>query len=211
MTIFHIPGAAAAVHDWLLLHPNLANEIGPWALILGAFGSLGATHAWPRLQMWLDPLEFFLERDVTTSLPGLQSFPSGIVFIQVYVKSRIALTNCRAWIHPVEYKPDDGVFSPEHRERLPCQWSWAGTTDPLVCELGGPAPAAFNVAKYMGNELGLDPATPTNLLERLKQYGLHKFTVHVIGESYGKSRSKTKNLIVDWRGNDRPPIVTLED
>jgi hypothetical protein len=180
----------------------IANDHRAWFVMftIGIFAVLFVTKI-PRIG-----LSFSLESDVASKLQGLQTFPGGIIFIQVHVKTRRRLTNCRAWIYPIEYKSAGGNYDVEHSERLPSEWSWAVTQNPYVCDIDRPTPAVFNVAKILGGALQMHPQTPTNLATLLQRHGTHRFTVHVVGYVGNKTRSKTKRLLVSWNGNPTPAI-----
>jgi hypothetical protein len=187
------------------------NEVGPWILIFGAIGSLLLIHLWPWIYRQLNPLEFYLEPDIATGILGLQSFPNGPIHIQVRVRTRIKLTSCRAWILFIEYKPDQGIFKPEHNERFPCQWSWAGTEDHSTIDLNTTVPCAFNVATVGDGQLFFQPVMPTNIHDLIKREGIHRFTLNVTGHSNNKEKSLTRKLNVEWRGAKQLPVLTFED
>jgi hypothetical protein len=210
MTVFDIPGAATEIHKWFLEHPNLLNDWGPWALIVGGLGSLLFIHIWPWFYRQINPLEFYLEPDIKTGVHGLQSFPNGPTIIQVRVKTKVRLSDCRVWILRIEYKPDGGDFKDEHNERFPCQWSWPGTQDHSVIDMSTTVPCAFNVATVANGVWGFEPIMPTNIQRLIQRQGTHRFTLNVTGHHSGREKYLTKALTVDWRGATQNPVPKLE-
>jgi hypothetical protein len=210
MTVLHMPDVAHEILKWFQEHPNLVEDIGPWVLVGGGLLSLFMIHAWPILYRWLNPIEFYLERDIKTGMLGLQSFPSGVIFVQVRVRTKMSLKTCRAYILLIEYRDDNGSFVAEHNERFPCQWSWSATDDHRVIDLSTQVPGAFNLATVGNGVWGFEPIMPTNIMGLLQREGVHRFTINVTGFADGREKFLTKKLLVDWRGAKRLPDVRFE-
>jgi hypothetical protein len=70
------------------------------------------------------PIKLFLERDSTTNLFGIQTFPA-VNYIQPSVTTSRKIGRCSAWISRVEYDVGGSNFALEFAERFPVPWSKA--------------------------------------------------------------------------------------
>ena len=158
------------------------------------------------------PIKFFLERDSSTDLYGIQTFP-GIDYIQISVTASRRIEKCRAWITRVEYETGPDYFAVEFSERFPIPWSKSGKQNDLEYDLEpNEPPIRLNAAKYDSTSLGLDPGTPTNLFPLLQRKGTHRFTIFATGLRIDGSRVKeTRYLDILWSGPGSCAFVQLKD
>jgi len=86
MTFFHLADAYDHFLTWLEHHPDFADEIGPWVLMMAGSASIGATYALPafRRRFEFKPLEIvydvksqeFVMRGSVLHADGTESLPS---------------------------------------------------------------------------------------------------------------------------------------
>jgi hypothetical protein len=199
------PELAAALPHWVQ-SPYVG--LAPLALMLlatviwianfaGVFTFLGPRH----------PIKLFLERDSSSNLLGIQTFPA-INYIQPSVTTTRRMEKCSAWIAKVEYDVGGSTFAKEFGERWPLPWSKAiGNNLEVDLEPHHP-PIRLNVAVFTDAELALDPATPTNLKPLLQRNGIHRFTIFVSGvRADGKRLNEIFILEIEWFGPGQGAIV----
>jgi hypothetical protein len=109
------------------------------------------------------PIKLFLERDSSTDLLGIQTFPA-VNYIQPSVVTSQRMAKCSAWITRVEYEVGDSNFALEFNERFPVPWSKAtGGNDFEVDLEPRHPPIRLNVAIFNESTLNLDRGTPTRV------------------------------------------------
>lgn len=164
----------------------------------GFFAFIGSRH----------PITLFLERDSTSNLLGIQTFPK-VSYIQPSVVASRKMEKCSAWITRVEYDVRGGNFALEFNERFPLPWSKATTGNDFVVDLEpGHPPIRLNAAIFTDEELSLDRGTPINLYPLLQRVGIHRLTIFVSGSrADGKRINETFILDIEWRGREGGAFV----
>ena len=165
----------------------------------GFFAFIGSRH----------PIELFLERDSSTNLLGIQTFPA-VCYIQPSVVTTRSMEECSAWITRVEYDVGAGNFALEFGERFPLPWSKATGGNDFVVDLEpGHPPIRLNAAIFNNqNGLGLDRGTPTNLHPLLQRTGTHRLTIFVSGlRADGKRINETFLLDIEWSGPTEGAVI----
>jgi hypothetical protein len=193
------PDLAGRLPSWFLnplwgFAPLALIIFGTITLLLNSLGIFRAVFG-PR-----HPINFFLERDSSSDLRGIQTFPA-INYIQISATASRKIEQCRALITRVEYDVGGGNYAIEFSERVPIPWSKTGGDDFEVLLEPGHPPIRMNVAIFDRQKLGFDRATPTNLFPLLQRIGVHRFTIFTTGvRANGTRINETLILEIDWRG-----------
>jgi hypothetical protein len=165
----------------------------------GFFAFIGSRH----------PIKLFLERDSSTNLLGIQTFP-GVSYIQPSVVATRTMEQCSAWITRVEYDVGGDNFALEFGERFPLPWSKATGGNDFVVDLApGHPPIRLNSAIFDDqNGLRLDRGTPSNLHPLLQRIGTHRLTIFVSGlRADGKRINETFLLDIEWFGPTEGALI----
>ena len=167
----------------------------------GFFAFIGPRH----------PIKLFLERDSSTNLIGIQTFPA-VNYIQISVTTSRTVRKCRAWITYVEYDVGQRNFAVEFSERFPLSWSKTGTDSNYEYDLEPTHPSIrLNAAIFTDKMIGLEPHTPTNLLPLLQRQGLHRLTIFMSGyRADGVQINETRFLEILWSGPGNCASVQLK-
>jgi hypothetical protein len=167
----------------------------------GFFAFIGPRH----------PMRLFLERDSSTDLIGIQTFPN-INYIQISVTTSRRVYRCRAWITRVDYDVGNRNFALEFGERFPLPWSKSGSQNDFEFDLEpNHPPIRLNAAIFDNDRLGLDRGTPTNLHSLFQRKGLHRLTIFVSAYRIdGTQINETCFLEILWSGPGTCASVQLK-
>jgi hypothetical protein len=180
-----------------------------WATGLSALGGVGS-FLWPLHRRFprRSPIRLSLDRDATSDLIGIQTFP-GESYIQVTVRVSRPVAKCRVRIERIEFLEPHSVFTLEHNEARDVTWS--DRSDLQIDLSPADPPMRCNPAWFTPEKgLRLYPKTPTNLTPLLQRVGIHRFTLNFSGQCGDRHVSKTAELLIDWRGSDTAFVRDLK-